>query len=86
MLILGLMSGTSVDGIDAALVDLERRPESGGSLRFDWTLCYFTCIPWSIDLREAILRACRAAAPLQFVTALNYRLGEAFAQAALQTA
>ena len=83
---MGLMSGTSVDGIDAALVELERRADESGGLRFDWTLRHFSCISWPTDMREAILRACRPAAPLQFITALNFRLGEAFAQAALQTA
>lgn len=102
MLILGLMSGTSVDGIDAALVEIVEQKigreigreiggEVGGEVGwnehpplFHWVLHHFTCVPWSTALRAAILDACRWDAPLQRVTALHFRLGEAFAQAAVQ--
>jgi anhydro-N-acetylmuramic acid kinase len=84
MLIIGLMSGTSVDGIDAALVELDTVTEADGRERLNWTLRGFTCVPWPPALRAAILEACRPDAPVQFVTALNYRVGEAFADAAKQ--
>ncbi len=77
MLLLGLMSGTSVDGIDAALVEFEGQ---GDGLK--WTLPGFTCVPWAVELRAAILDACRPDARLQTIVALNVRLGEAFAEAA----
>ena len=86
MLILGLMSGTSVDGIDAALVELNAVVETDGTEGLDWMLRGFTCVPWPPALRAAILNACRADAPVQFVTALNYRVAEAFADAARQAA
>lgn len=84
MLILGLMSGTSVDGIDAALVDFDSMTNADGNERLEWRLRHFTCVAWQPAMRQAILDACRAAAPLQTVTTLNYAVGEAFANAARQ--
>jgi len=81
MRIIGLMSGTSVDGIDAALVEISGQPPS-----LTWRLDQFVCVPWEPALRAAILDACRPEAPLQRVTALHYRLGEAFGAAALEVA
>jgi anhydro-N-acetylmuramic acid kinase len=78
MNLIGLMSGTSADGIDAALVEIE----GGGERRVEWRLRAFVCVPWPEALREEILSACRADAPLQRIAALNYRLGEEFARAA----
>ena len=86
MRVIGLMSGTSIDGIDAALVDFESVADANGGERLEWRLRHFTCVPWSSALRAAILDACRADAPLQTVTALNYGVGEAFALAARQLA
>src|SRR5690348_1171245 len=77
MRIIGLMSGTSADGIDAALVEIDGEPG-----QYAWTLRAFVCVPWPPALRTAILDACRADAPIQAVIALNTRLGEAFADAA----
>lgn len=77
MLLIGLMSGTSVDGIDAALVEVE-----GAAERPSWRLLSFLCLPWEAPLRAEILNACRADAPLAQVVALNFRLGERFAEAA----
>ncbi len=77
MILIGLMSGTSADGIDAAVVEI-----TGGPRRRKWTLRAFVCVPWEPPLRAAILDACRPDTPLQTLAVLNYRLGEAFAQAA----
>ncbi len=77
MLLIGLMSGTSVDGIDAALVEI-----TGGPRRHKWRLRKFVCVPWDTQVRQAILGVCLANAPLQSVVALHYRLGEEFAKAA----
>ena len=81
MLILGLMSGTSVDGIDAALVEF-----SGQGETLTWNLRGFSCVAWPAELRAAILDACRPDAPLQRITALNVRVGEEFARAARKAA
>jgi anhydro-N-acetylmuramic acid kinase len=78
MLIIGLMSGTSADGIDAALIDIH-----GSGRRIAATLLAFECSPHGFDLRQAILTACdprRGRIPE--LTALHSHLGERFAQAA----
>lgn len=73
--IVGLMSGTSADGIDAAVVEIRGRG------RRQWMLRAFHCVPWPDSLRAEILNCCRADAPLQKVTALHFLLGEEFARA-----
>lgn len=79
--IIGLMSGTSADGIDAAVMEIGRI-DSG----VQWRLLQHCHTPWPQPLRGAILSACAADAPVSFITALNFRLGEWFASAALAAA
>ncbi len=74
---IGLMSGTSADGIDAALVEIEGEPGN-----YQIVLEGFVCVPYANEVREVILDACRPDAPLQQVTALNVLIGELFAEAA----
>ncbi len=73
---LGLMSGTSIDGIDAALVDL-----SGD---IPALLTALTC-PWPARLHDRILETVAApqSVSLQDAGALDAELGEQFADAAL---
>jgi anhydro-N-acetylmuramic acid kinase len=73
--VVGLMSGTSVDGIDAALCDIEG---FGADARV--TLVDFRTTPYSLTQREAIFALLRgdAAALCQG----NFQLGEWFAEAA----
>ena len=76
--VVGLMSGTSVDAIDAALV---RVTGSGASLSA--TLEAFHTEPVPPRLRERVLRACRPGeADTALLAELNVELGEAFARAA----
>ena len=77
MRIIGLMSGTSADGIDAALVEI-----SGGPGGWDWKLLAFVCLPWSEALRNAILAACLPDATVERIVLLNTEVGEKFAEAA----
>ncbi|HEX8466060.1 MAG TPA: anhydro-N-acetylmuramic acid kinase [Abditibacterium sp.] len=77
MKVIGLMSGTSVDGIDAALCEIEG---SGADLRVQ--LLHFECFSFEPTLRDRILRACRNDADVQEIARLNVDLGEAFAAAA----
>ena len=81
MQLIGLMSGTSADGIDAACVEIE---EVDGQLKC--RLKAFVCVPWSSEMRATILDCCRHDAPLATVTCLNYRLGVEFAAAAHRVA
>lgn len=77
MKVIGLMSGTSVDGIDAALCEISG---SGENLRAQ--VVDFRCFPFENELRERILRACANEADVREVARLNVALGEAFARAA----
>ncbi|MBI2973337.1 MAG: anhydro-N-acetylmuramic acid kinase [Armatimonadetes bacterium] len=76
--VIGLISGTSVDGIDAAVVDVSRR-SSGVDVR---TVAALTR-EFSPDERARILDLCRPDAPLEAICAANFDLAEWFAAAAL---
>ena len=75
-LVIGLSSGTSFDGIDAALVRINGR---GDDIRVE--LLSFVCAPFEPALRERIARSSAGNAPE--LTRLNFDVGEAFAAAAL---
>ena len=79
MLVLGLMSGTSADGIDVALARI-----SGAPPNLNAKLLGHTSVKFPDGLRKEILRV----AEQHSITAgdlsqLNFRLGEVFADAAL---
>jgi anhydro-N-acetylmuramic acid kinase len=78
MLVLGIMSGTSADGIDVALAKI-----SGAPPRLKSKLLAHTAFPLPVAVRTEILRVAEQAS----VTAgdlgqLNFRLGQVFADAA----
>ncbi len=78
MLIVGLMSGTSVDGIDAALVDI-----SGDGSSTQVKLLEFHCFPYSREMRSAILALSNGEmGTIPDLCTLNPALGDAFADAA----
>ncbi len=74
---LGLMSGTSLDGVDAALVQLEE--EEG---RLGARLEAFLSVPYSDEQREAIKAGLVGDA--RDLCLLNFRLGDWFADVAQQ--
>lgn len=71
MLVIGLMSGTSADGVTAALVDVG--PRRVKVLRHD-------TFPYAPALKKRVLAAAGMTAPE--LSRLNFELGEAFAAAA----
>lgn len=73
------MAGTSLDGIDAALCEIEG---SGSTLKA--RLLAFECVPYGPALRDRLLKACSNKADVREVARLNVEVGEAFAAAALQ--
>lgn len=81
MLILGLISGTSADGIDAALCDVRGAPP-----KIEIDILHGTFTPYPAGLRARTLAALqRHQAGSDEICRLNVDLAEAFANAALQT-
>jgi len=77
--IAGLMSGTSADGIDAALLLVR-----GFGLDTRWTLENFLTVPYPDGIRRRVLDAIDARAPE--IARLDMELGERFAEAVLALA
>src|SRR5206468_10687144 len=78
MYVIGLMSGTSADGVDAALVDIRG---TGHDLKI--TLQAFRTFPYQTAFRERLLQA-MTGGTVEDVCHLNGALGEWFARAALK--
>ncbi|MHC4222618.1 MAG: anhydro-N-acetylmuramic acid kinase [Planctomycetota bacterium] len=76
-LVLGLLSGTSADGVDAALVRI-----AGSGLGTRTEVVAFMTMPYSPQLRKAILEL--GAGTVSELCRMNFVLGERFAEAALQ--
>lgn len=76
----GLMSGTSVDGIDAAVVEIIT-VNAGIKIK----LCAFENIPYSSSVRKKIMELFDVdTSTVDKLGYMNFLLGELFAQAALQ--
>ena len=78
MRVIGLMSGTSLDGIDAALVSFE-----GDASDLRWSLEAFVTIPYDDERRDRIHRAI-VDGSAAILCRLHADLGEWFAEAALR--
>jgi len=80
ILVLGLMSGTSVDGIDVALARI-----SGAAPKINARLEDHAAIPFPPRVREAILRIAGGASTNTVeLSQLNFLVGELFADAAMK--
>jgi anhydro-N-acetylmuramic acid kinase len=79
MLVLGMMSGTSVDGIDVSLVQI-----SGASPNLQIKLLNHTSVAFSAAVRKEILRVAEQT-PISSgeLSQLHFRLGHIYADAAL---
>jgi anhydro-N-acetylmuramic acid kinase len=76
MRVAGLMSGTSVDGVDVAVVDITKQKVK---------LCAFDVFPYPNALRSEILSLCNIeSARLDNVCHCNFVLGEVFADAIIK--
>ncbi|MFC1715528.1 anhydro-N-acetylmuramic acid kinase [Candidatus Poribacteria bacterium] len=77
--VVGLMSGTSADGVDAALVEIE-----GCGLDTNFRLIEFITYPFPEDIQERVLQMFQpASCSVEDVCEMNFVLGNVFAQAAL---
>ena len=80
--VIGLMSGTSADGIDAALVEIE-----GAGSQAKVRLTAHACYPYHSKMRQAIFKAFDPKESRSGdLSALNFALGELFAAAAVYLA
>src|SRR5437588_11409665 len=80
MILIGLMSGTSGDGIDAALVEI-----TGAGRRTRLRLLNFMTVPYDSATRAAILRLCDPeAGRVPDLCDMDAVLGERFAAAAIK--
>jgi anhydro-N-acetylmuramic acid kinase len=80
MVVAGVMSGTSADGIDVALVRMEAR----SSRRFE--LIGHAVYPYHMKVRAAVLAAMNASqANVADLARLNFLLGELYSEAVLAT-
>jgi anhydro-N-acetylmuramic acid kinase len=75
MRVAGLISGTSVDGIDVAVVDI------GEGIQVVAT----ATVPYPPDVRDAILSVSNATTHTGTIARLNFLLGELFAEAVVKT-
>lgn len=72
MIVAGIMSGTSLDGVTVAAVDLKGRK---------WELLEFFTVPYPKALRERLLAVSNAEAHTGEIARLNFELGEQYAKA-----
>ncbi|HRF83925.1 MAG TPA: anhydro-N-acetylmuramic acid kinase, partial [Pseudoxanthomonas sp.] len=80
-LFLGLISGTSADGIDAALVEFPDDADATAGLR----LRAACTVPWATEIRERLVALGQGGEPesLDELGRLDVRVARAFADAAL---
>jgi anhydro-N-acetylmuramic acid kinase len=77
MRVAGVMSGTSLDGIDVAIVDIGRKTIAP---------VYSTSTPYPAATRAAILAVSNAVTHTREISRLNFALGELYAKAVIRAA
>ena len=79
--VIGLMSGTSVDGIDAAVVEI-----TGHGLETTVNLIAFETLPFPPDVPQRILALCQPdTSRVDDICEMNFYIGHLFAEAAKHT-
>jgi anhydro-N-acetylmuramic acid kinase len=79
VLIVGLMSGTSLDGVDAALVSMD----GDGVHNLDWKMVHWSTAPYSDERRETIHRAILEGSA-EALCSLHAEMGEWLSEAVLR--
>lgn len=78
-LVVGLMSGTSIDGIDAAVVRITEKTD----LLVE--LVEFISLPYTPEMRQSIMECCdEKIGTVDKICRLNFQLGESLAESAIQ--
>ncbi|WP_426461330.1 anhydro-N-acetylmuramic acid kinase [Mycoplasma hafezii] len=77
--IIGLMSGTSVDGLDVAYIELDI-PNINEPLNISTKLLNFDIFDFPQELKEKIFRSFNHAIDSRFLCSLNFELAEFYAQ------
>lgn len=78
MTVIGLMSGTSLDGMDIAIVDLQKRKEN-----IDLELRYFQTVPYEKEIKKKLEKIVVPSAASPEISSMNMLLGEVFAEGIL---
>jgi anhydro-N-acetylmuramic acid kinase len=81
MRVIGLMSGTSADGIDVAVADITGAPVDAGGAGLAVRQAGFVAVPWPEDRRRLIFDLFANQAPPAELCRANFALGETFAGA-----
>ena len=84
MIVAGVMSGTSADGINIAMVDIRGKNQRAARQSFEFRFLGHAEYPYSQAVRRAILEAMNAkSAKVAEVARLNFLLGELYSEAVM---
>lgn len=78
MIVIGMMSGTSADGVDLAVMRIAGQPPS-----LDWALLHHAYVAYPARLREQVLHAVTPQATVDQICALDVLLAEFYADAVM---
>ncbi len=78
MIIVGLMSGTSADGVDSAIMSLSGKPP-----KLRWKLVHHLFHPYPAELQRNVLAGMKITATVDRICDLNASLGEFYASVSL---